>query len=207
MSALRHIPLILALALCCHAQGQDPPRRTAMVDFLLEYLEVRYPDHHFDTFLYVAAKKQRMYHISDGMVIGEYTVSTSSEGIGSASGSFKTPDGLHRIAEKVGDDLPLNTIIVRKQSTGQLAEVIPDDRSTGQDLITTRVLHLDGLEEGRNKGENRDSYSRGIFIHGTHEEGRLGHPASKGCIRMSNREVRDLFQKVEVDTFVVILNN
>ncbi|MCB1638265.1 MAG: L,D-transpeptidase, partial [Thiothrix sp.] len=43
-----------------------------------------------------------------------------------------------------------------------------------------------------------------IYIHGTDEEGRLGAPASHGCIRMSNRAVVELFDRVGVDTLVVI---
>ena len=63
------------------------------------------------------------------------------------------------------------------------------------------------MENGKNLGEGCDSYSRGIFIHGTHEEGLLGKPASKGCVRMANKDVIELYENVEVGTFVVILNN
>ena len=40
-----------------------------------------------------------------------------------------------------------------------------------EDVITTRILWLDGLEIGKNKGGNVDSKSRYIYIHGTAEEG------------------------------------
>ncbi len=187
--------------------AQQAPRQSAMVDFLMEYLSIKYPDANFDTFIYVAAKRQKLYLIKDGLIADEFTISTASNGIGSALGSFKTPSGLHRIAEKVGDDLPVNTIISKKISTGVLASIDTTGHDTGKDVITTRVLHLEGMEDHINKGGELDSYSRGIFIHGTQEEGRLGSPASMGCIRMANEEIIALFQKVEVDTFVIILNN
>lgn len=185
----------------------DREVRSPMVDFLLEYLTIKYPGRDFEHFLYVAAKKQKLYVISNGRIEAEYTVSTSAKGMGESRGSNRTPSGLHRVAEKVGDGLPLNTIISRKTSTGRAAVIDTTGRNTGEDLITSRVLHLSGMEEHINKGGQNDSYSRGIFIHGTHEEGRLGEPASKGCVRMGNRDVVDLFRKVEVGTFVVILNN
>ena len=58
-----------------------------------------------------------------------------------------------------------------------------------EDVITTRILWLDGLEIGKNKGGNVDSKSRYIYIHGTAEEGLIGEPASLGCIRMKNADV------------------
>lgn len=207
MKRLSSILLLIGFLSATSLQAQSVPRQSPMVDFLLEYLSIKYPDTKFDTFIYVAVKKQKLYLIGDGLVIDEFTVSTAANGIGSTLGSFKTPVGLHRIAEKVGDDLPINTIISQKVSTGVVATIDTSGHDTGQDVITTRVLHLDGMEDDVNKGGQSDSYSRGIFIHGTQEEGRLGSAASKGCIRMANEEIMALFEKVEVDTFVIILNN
>jgi len=62
------------------------------------------------------------------------------------------------------------------------------------------------LEDGINKGGNIDSYLRYIYIHGTSEEGKLGTPASHGCIRMSNLDVINLFDKVKEGTKVLILD-
>ena len=61
------------------------------------------------------------------------------------------------------------------------------------------------LENGKNKGEGIDSYKRYIYIHGTSEEGRLGTPASHGCIRMKNNEVIDLYKTIAIGTLVLIL--
>jgi lipoprotein-anchoring transpeptidase ErfK/SrfK len=178
-----------------------------MIDFLLEYVGIKYRGYEFDRFIYIAAKRQKLYVVNNGEVEQSYVISTAKNGMGSASGSFCTPSGLHEIAEKVGDGLPVNSIIKNKMPTGAVAEVVTQNRSTGEDIITTRILHLRGMEDDVNRGEGFDSYSRGIFIHGTHEEGLLGTPASKGCVRMSNSEILQLFESVEVGTFVVILNN
>jgi len=99
----------------------------------------------------------------------------------------------------------LGAIFKARQNTGRIAQILTgaDERSTA-DNVTTRILWLDGLEPGVNKGGNVDSYERYIYIHGTDEEGRLGNPASHGCIRMRNADVIDLFNRVDEDTLVVI---
>lgn len=44
-----------------------------------------------------------------------------------------------------------------------------------------------------------------IAIHGTNAPGSIGRAASYGCIRMHNRDVEDLFQRVSVGTPVVVM--
>ena len=84
------------------------------------------------------------------------------------------------------------------------AKIIKDVIDTEDDHVTSRILWLDGLELGRNKGEGIDSYNRYIYIHGTHEEGLIGQKASHGCIRMFNNDVIDLFDRVQEGTYVLI---
>lgn len=178
-----------------------------MIEFLMEYLSIKYSEKEFDSFLYVAVKKQKLYLVENNAIVAKYSISTAKRGLGNEKGSFKTPQGLHKVAEKVGSDLEPFEIIKQKVPIGEKAEPVTLAKSTDQDLITSRVLHLAGLEKGINQGGDVDSYSRGIFIHGTHEEGLIGTPASKGCVRMKNADVIDLFERIEVGTFVVILNN
>ncbi len=178
-----------------------------LVDFLLEYLGIKYNKIQFNKFIYVAVKRQRLYLIENGQIVQTFDVSTSKKGIGSGTGTNCTPAGLHEIADKVGEGLPLNSVLKNKIPTGENAQIEMSSVSTGLDLITTRILHLRGLENNVNAGPGKDSFERGIFIHGTHEEGLLGTAASKGCVRMANEEVIELFNSVEVGTFVVILNN
>jgi len=196
------------LCLTCFGAGTPSAEEEAnLVDFLREYLEIKYRDVTFDRFIYVAAKRQRLYLIEGDEIVTSYSVSTAKKGIGNKTGTYQTPGGLHEIAEKVGGELAPLSIIKNKMPTGSKAKVVKAPRSTNLDLITSRILHLRGLEPDVNSGDGCDSYTRGIFIHGTHEEGLLGTPASKGCVRMSNRDVIDLFDRAEVGTFVVILNN
>ena len=72
------------------------------------------------------------------------------------------------------------------------------------DVVQSRIMWLDGLEQGINKGEGIDSYSRYIYIHGTPEEWLLGKKGSKGCIRMANKDVIELFDYVQKGTLVRI---
>jgi lipoprotein-anchoring transpeptidase ErfK/SrfK len=75
---------------------------------------------------------------------------------------------------------------------------------TEDDYVTSRIIWLDGEEDGLNKGGNVDSYKRYIYIHGTHEEGLIGTKASHGCIRMFNYDVIELFNLVNIGTKVLI---
>lgn len=178
-----------------------------LVSFLKEYLEIKYQGITFSKFIYIAAKRQKLYLIAGDSIVKTYSISTAANGIGNLQGSFQTPEGLHKIAEKVGDGLPLNTIIKSKTATDRRIKPLLAPVKADSDYITTRILHLRGLEDGVNAGSHIDSYARGIFIHGTQEEGLLGTAASKGCIRMANKDVVELFNNVEVGTFVIILNN
>lgn len=189
-------------------KAKEPhPRYSGMVSFLKEYLSIKYSDHQFDDMLYVAVKQQKMYYIRGNQVVGEYPVSTAKNGLGSQLGSQKTPAGLHLIREKVGGDVPYGGVIKEKVFNGQIAEIIDEPKSVGGDQITTRLFHLDGLELGINKNGQFDSYSRGIMIHGTPEEGLIGQPVSHGCVRMKNKDVAELFELVQAGTKVIILNN
>ena len=46
-----------------------------------------------------------------------------------------------------------------------------------------------------------------ISIYMVLEEGKIGTPASHGCIRMSNTDVIELYAKIKIGTKVLILDN
>jgi len=186
---------------------KEPTAQRNMVSFLNEYLGIKYPKIKLDNYIYVAVKKQKLYLIRDGRVISEHQISTAKNGLGTEKGSLKTPTGLHLIKEKVGDDLDLGAIIKEKVPTGGFAEIRSEKNSSPGDIITTRLLHLEGVEAGLNKGGPNDSYFRGIMIHGTPDEGLIGKPVSHGCIRMRNHEIVELYDKIKPGTHVIILNN
>ena len=153
----------------------------------------------------IKVSEQKLYLLQNPHVLNAYPVSTSRHGIGNQADSHKTPLGVHRIAEKIGNECGFGEIIKARVPTGKLADIIAEPRSGECDLITTRVLWLEGLEPGVNRGPSVDSYERYIYIHGTPEEGLIGQPASIGCIRMKNADVIELFNAVDEGTLVQII--
>ena len=153
----------------------------------------------------MSTKEQKLYHIKNDKIIHKYVISSSAYGIGNKAGSNKTPIGLHSIKEKYGDKTPINGRMTGRVFYGDIATIYTDETKSKTDDVTSRIFWLEGMEKGKNKGKGIDSYKRYIYIHGTSEEGRLGKPASHGCIRMKNKEVIDLYNLIEVGTLVLIL--
>ena len=152
----------------------------------------------------VDISEQRLYLFNNDNLVQSFPVSTSKYGEGQIENSFKTPLGLHEIKEKIGDKAPINTIFIARENTNKRAEIQINPNDTEDDFVTSRILWLDGLENGINRGVGVDSYSRYIYIHGTHEEGLIGQKASHGCIRMFNNDVIELFDLVSEGTKVQI---
>ena len=157
-----------------------------------------------DIIIYVDINSQSLFLIKKGQVLKEYIISSSKYGIGSQEGSLKTPLGAHVIKRMIGKDLPKGALLKGRQWSGEIAEIVNDKIDTQYDFVTSRILWLDGLEEGLNRGLGIDSFSRFIYIHGTAEEGLLGQPASNGCIRMYNNDVIELFDLVNNNMKVLI---
>ena len=127
-------------------------------------------------------------------LLRRYVISTSRYGLGTEPGSYKTPTGRFRVAEKHGDGAEPGTIFKSRVATGEFGS--EDDP---KDHVQTRILWLEGLDS-----ENANTFERYIYIHGTNAESRLGLPASEGCVRMNNLDVVDLFERVPVGTEVQI---
>ena len=155
------------------------------------------------SFIHIDLNEQKLYY-QDGNRVIDFPISSSSYGIGSEENSYKTPLGLHEISEKIGNDLPLGAVMKGRVWNQEIIEPIIEDIDIEEDVITSRIMWLDGLEPGKNKGNGIDSKTRYIYIHGTAEEGLIGKPASLGCIRMINKDVIRLFDMVGVGTKVLI---
>ena len=125
--------------------------------------------------------------------------STSRFGIGQVEGSNCTPLGLHRIAEKIGDGCAAGTVFKARQIIGHTSQPELADAK-----ITTRILWLEGLEPGVNKGGNVDSHDRYIYIHGTADQTTIGRPASCGCIHLLDADLIPLFDQLPGGTLVWI---
>ncbi len=132
--------------------------------------------------------------LEDETLLRRYVISTSRFGLGSEPGSNCTPTGSFRVAEMHGHDLPAGEILVSRQPTGRRGQ-----EGDPHDHVQTRILWLEGLEEG-----NANTKDRYIYIHGTNAESQLGTPASMGCVRMSNVDIADLFAHVAPGTPVEI---
>lgn len=177
-----------------------------LIDLLMEFMEVRYPEQDANSdLLYVSVKRQALFHVRNGRLLAEYPVSTAVAGLGSEVDSYRTPMGLHCIEEKFGDTIPPLGILKDREFTGEFAD--PDFAGIDHDWITSRILWLDGMEPGSNQGANVDSHERYIYIHGTANERSVGTASSMGCIRMRNADVIALYDQVRVGALVVILDN
>ena len=151
--------------------------------------------------LVVSIGTQRLGLFRDGALAADWPVSTSRFGVGSQLNSYKTPLGLHRVAEKIGVGMPLNTVFKGRKPVPPAS--VPRPPATG-DLIMARILWLDGCERGLNRGGDMDSHDRYIYLHGTNHEDRLGTPFSGGCIEMSNLGIIELFDEVRTGDLVWI---
>ncbi len=179
---------------------------TAWLQRVVRDARVREPGGMGRPILVVRVDEQRLYVVDHGHPPEHYPVSTAENGVGNRQGSNRTPTGLHRVAQRIGDAAPAGSVFRGRVATGEIAPVLSDPGQRGPgDRITSRILWLEGLEPGRNRGGEVDSFSRYIYIHGTDEEGRIGVPASHGCIRMRNRDIVALFPRVPLHSLVLIL--
>ena len=141
--------------------------------------------------LVVSVADQTLSLFEEGRLVKTFPCSTSRFGVGQTEGSNCTPLGLHRIVEKIGDGEPAGAVFKARQVIGHTkgsscdassqkgdssAPAAGSGAATGASLpsveladakITTRILWLEGLEPGFNRGGNVDSHARYIYIHGT----------------------------------------
>jgi lipoprotein-anchoring transpeptidase ErfK/SrfK len=144
--------------------------------------------------IHISIRDQQLTLKEGDAIVRTYPVSTSRFGTGTEEGSHKTPTGRFRVAEKIGADFPSGTIFRGRIPLG------PDDPPPPtKDLVLSRILWLDGLDE-----DNLNTRDRFIYIHGTKHEHKIGIPDSHGCVRMRNADVIELFDLVDEDTPVVI---
>ena len=153
----------------------------------------------------ISITNQELILRDDSGVIKTYKISSSKFGEGSEENSFKTPLGKHEIKKMIGKDVIIGGRFIGRIHTGEIFPIYSDQEIyVKEDVVQSRILWLSGLENNINKGIGVDSFARYIYIHGTPEEWLLGSKASKGCIRMSNEDVIELFSKVHEGMIVNI---
>jgi lipoprotein-anchoring transpeptidase ErfK/SrfK len=145
----------------------------------------------------VSVPDQRLVIIENGVLVGHFPVSTSKYGLGDRPRSYATPLGSLAVAAKVGAGAPEGAVFKGQHFTGEIVR----PTSSGRDPIVTRILHLRGLDAC-----NSRAFDRGIYIHGTPEEWKIGRPASYGCIRMRSRDVVRVFDAVPLGARIEIVN-
>ncbi len=107
---------------------------------------------------------------------------------------MKTPTGRFRVAKKIGEGLSSDTVF-QSRAPLQPGDPLPPT----EDLVMSRILWLDGLDE-----HNANTRDRFIYIHGTKHEDKIGIPDSHGCVRMRNTDVVELFALVDEGVPVII---
>ena len=153
----------------------------------------------------VSVDQQKLWHFQGSECVA-YVVSTARAGRGCIQDSLQTPDGLHQICEMIGGGTVAGMVFKARQPTGVRSSEWPTKEDN---LITSRILWLDGLETGRNQGLDAqgrlvDTRRRFVYIHGTNQQDKLGQPNSHGCVLLADADVIRLFDLVKVGTPVLI---
>jgi lipoprotein-anchoring transpeptidase ErfK/SrfK len=156
------------------------------------------------TRLHIDIALQQLRLVRDGTPLRSYTVSTALNGVGEVNGSGCTPRGLHRVRAKVGAGCAPGTVFVGRRTTGEVYSPDLAAAHPGRDWVLTRILWLSGCEPGLNRRGAVDTLRRYIYIHGCPGDCAMGVPLSHGCVRMTNADVIDLFDRVAVGTWVHI---
>jgi len=144
--------------------------------------------------IHVSIRDQRITLKDNETPIRTYPVSTSRFGVGTEQGSMKTPTGRFCVAKKIGGEMPGGTIF-RSRVPVNPDELLPST----EDLVMSRILWLDGLDE-----HNANTRDRFIYVHGNQLEDKVGTPDRCGCVRMQAADVIELFDLVDEGTPVVI---
>jgi len=153
----------------------------------------------------ISIPEQSLRLLDDGRELRCYSVSTSRNGPGEREGSFCTPRGEHIVRAKIGAGQPVRTVFIDRRPTGEIWTPELAERFPGRDWILTRILWLSGCEPGKNRLGEVDTMRRYIYIHGSPDTVEMGKPGSIGCIRMRNRDVVELFERVPPGTEVSIV--
>ena len=144
----------------------------------------------------ISVRDQKLMVVENGQRAAVYPVSTSKFGIGDRWGSMATPLGWLQVAEKIGDHAPSGAVFHKRRFTGEILR----PNAPGRDPIVTRIIWLRGLEPW-----NAHAFNRCIYIHGTPQEKIIGRPASYGCVRMSSKDVTEVYAQLPIGALVRII--
>ncbi len=146
------------------------------------------------TKIIINISKQQLYLYEGETLLKTFPISTGKFGAGNNPRTGRTPIGKHIIFDKLGKDAPKGIIFNEHGRSNRIKKNLRNGA-----LMTSRILKLRGITK-----DNKTTEKRGIYIHGTSAEHRLGKAVSNGCIRMKNDHVIYLFDKVKIGTSVEI---
>jgi L,D-transpeptidase YbiS len=153
----------------------------------------------------ISIAEQRLRLMDDtGAVLADYPVSTALNGPGEKKNSGCTPRGQHIVRAKIGAGQTAGTVFIGRRPTGEVWSPELAAEHPARDFILSRILWLSGCEVGINRLGDVDSMQRYIYIHGTPDTEPMGIPRSHGCVRMRNKDVVELFERVPAGTPVTI---
>ncbi len=150
----------------------------------------------------IAAQLMRVF--DNEQLVKEYVVSTAKNGVGEKLGSEQTPRGWHLVRAKIGHACEPNTVFVGRRKTGEIYTPALRQQFPERDWILTRIFWLSGLELGKNRLGEVDTMRRYVYIHGAPDDVVMGVPGSRGCIRMRNTDIIELFEQIPVGTRLLI---
>jgi len=146
--------------------------------------------------LAVSISRRTLQFFRGGVLVKSYVISTSKRPPSNVKNSLGTPRGLHEIAERIGAGQPPGMVFKSRVSTGYHFSEMLAREPNNDNLITSRILWLRGLEAGVNQGGDVDTYHRYVYIHGTNHDEKIGEPLSAGCVLMRNLEIVELYEEV-----------
>ena len=173
------------------------------LESLIEYCEAQNIKLTKDA-IFISINEQNLYFFSENDLRATYPVSISKNPPSCKENSFGTPLGLHVIEQKIGTGTPSGGVFKGRVYTGKhYSEYPPEEQQ--KNFVTTRILWLKGLEEGKNSGPGCDSCNRYIYLHGTNHPERIGIPQTSGCIALKDSDLIDLFNYAEAGSLVLIV--
>ncbi len=141
----------------------------------------------FDSIIVVDPSIQKLFLVRNLEIVGVYGTSTGKKGLSNISGSGGTSTGLFHTGEIIEGEVG-----ERVKRWGRQGVIV--DENDPADM-TTRLITLYGQES-----KNKNTLSRGIYIHGTNITNSIGSPDSHGCVRVLESaaiEIADFVKETE----------
>lgn len=158
----------------------------------------------FFDLLLISITDQRLYAYSKERCVITFEISTALNGAGERKGSGCTPRGWHQVRARIGEGLPRAAVLRGRRWTEEICSPELQRAQPERDWILTRILWLSGLEPGRNRLGECDTFARYIYIHGTPDSEPMGVPRSHGCVRVRNDDLLELFSRTPLHCLVLI---